>query len=187
MTLKEAEIFFKRYNGQGFHMFREEADVYKIYNQLQISRKQEDAWRLQIIEEQYSFMQSDKENAWVWFGNIIEIIHDLEEIRDETLEQLMNSLKHISEMDVRQRILVMEHMAGRTSNQNDGGYALYKFRSKFYKGLQENMAQVMHMTSENFDEMDKLSVSGEMGWSDTYNRYLAALNGCERAERAFLV
>lgn len=187
MTLKEAEDFFKRYNGQGFHMLREEADAYKKYNQLQISGKQEDMWRLQIIEEQYCFIQSDKENAWGWFGNIIEIIHGLEETKDETLEQLMNSLKYISELDVRQRILVMEHMAGKPSGQNNGGYALYKSRNKFYKGLKENMAQVMHMTSEDFDEMNELSVSGKIGWSDAYIRYLVALNNCEHAERNFLI
>ena len=187
MTLAEAEIFFKRYNGHGYHMLREETKAYKEYNQLNISKKQEDIWRVQKIEEYYERIHSDKEKAWVWLGNIIEMMHDLEKVSDELLERLLDSLRYISKLDVRQRILVMEDMAGRNSNdRNRNGYALYRAKNEFYEELQETMAQIMQMNAENINEMERLSASGEMGWTATYNRYSSALNRCEQAEKSLL-
>ena len=187
MTLKEAEIFFKRYNGHGFHMLREESKVYREYNQLGISKKQEDIWREQKIEEYHECIYSEKEKAWVYFGHIIEMMHDLTEVSDELLERLLDALWQISELDVRQRILAMEDMAGRNDNSRSrSGYALYLSKNKFYDELQKTMAQISQMNAEDMAEMKQSSASGEMGWTDTYNRYLFALNGCERAEKRLL-
>lgn len=187
MTLAEAEIFFKRYDGHAYHMFHDEPKVYKEYNRLKISQKQENIWRLEKIEEHHERIQSDSETAWVWVGKIIDIMHVLEKVNDELLEQLLDSLMHISELDVRQRILVMEHMEGRNDNNcNRSGYALYSSKKKYYKKLQNTMAQIMEINGEDRDEMDRLSASGEMGWTDTYNRYLTTVNRCERAEKRLL-
>lgn len=187
MTLADAEIFFKRYNGCGFHMLREESKVYKEYNQLHISKAQEDIWRIQKIEEYHERIYSDKEAAWVCIGHIIEMMHDLVEVSDELLKLLLDALKHISKLDVRQRILVMEDMAGRNSNdRNRSGYALYKSKDNFYEELQSTMVQVTQMSSEDMDEMEQLSAGGEMGWTDTYNRYLSAVKRCEHAEKSLL-
>ena len=38
MTLEEAEIFFKKYNGHGFHMSREDSELHKKFRQLNISK-----------------------------------------------------------------------------------------------------------------------------------------------------
>lgn len=187
MTLAEAEIFFKKYNGYGFHMLREEPKVNKEYIQLNISKKQEDIWRAQKIEEYHERIHSDKEKAWVCLGNIIEMMHDLEDVTDELLERLLGSLMHISKLDVRQRILVMEHMEGRNcNNHNSSGYALYSSKKKYYEKLQKTMAQIMEINGDDRDEMDRLSSSGKMGWTDTYYRYLSSLNRCERMEKRLL-
>ena len=115
------------------------------------------------------------------------MMHDLEKVSDELLERLLDSLRYISKLDVRQRILVMEDMAGRNSNdRNRNGYALYRAKNEFYEELQETMAQIMQMNAENINEMERLSASGEMGWTVTYNRYSSALNRCEQAEKSLL-
>lgn len=187
MTLAEAEIFFKRYNGHGFHMLREETEVYKTYKQLNISQKQEDIWRVQKIEEYHERIHLDKETAWVCLGNIIEMMHDLEEVNDQLLERLLDALMHMSKLDVRQRILVMEDMAGRNSNDcNRTGYALYKSKDEFYDKLQKTMAQIAEINAEDIDKMEQLSASGEMGWTSTYHRYHSALSRCEHAEKSLL-
>ena len=187
MTLTEAEIFFKRYNGHGFHMLREESKVYKEYNQLNISKKQEDIWRVQKIEEYLERVYSGEEKTWVCIGHIIEMMHDLGGVSEELPERLLAALTHVSKLDVRQRILVMEDMAGRNNNdRNRSGYALYKSKNEFYEELQKTMAQIAQMNSKDMDEMEQLSSSGEMGWSNTYSRYLSALNRCERAEKSLL-
>ncbi len=187
MTFAEAEIFFKKYNGQGFHMLREESKVYKEYYQLGISKEQEDIWRVQKIEAYYECIHSGKEKAWVCFGNIIEMMHDLAEVSDELLERLLDALRYISKLDVRQRILVMEDMEGRNNNKRSrSGYALYKSRNKYFAELQRTMAQIIQMSEADMDEMERLSASGEMGWTDTYQRYRSSLNRCERAEESLL-
>lgn len=187
MTLAEAEIFFKRYNGHGFHMLREESKVYKKYNQLNIPKKQEDIWRVQKIEEYHERIHSDKENAWIGVGHIIEMMHDLEKVSDELLERLLDALAHISKLDMRQRILVMEDMEGRNNNnRNWSGYALYSSKKKYYEKLQKTMARITEINEEDRNEMEQLTASGKMGWTDTYNRYLTTLSRCERAEKSLL-
>lgn len=187
MTLAEAEVFFKRYDGHAYHMFHDETNVYREYDRLKISKEQENIWRLQKIEEYHERIQSDTEKAGDWVTNIIEIMYVLENVSDELLERLLDALMHISKLDVRQRILVMERMEG--SNDSKGhksGYALYSSKEKFYEKLQKTMAQIMEINEEDRDEMDRLSASGKIGWSDTYYRYLTTVNRCERMQKRLL-
>lgn len=187
MTLAEAEIFFKSCNGHGFHMLREDPKSYKEYNKLGISKEQEDIWRVQKIEEYHERIHSDIKNAWVGASNIIDIMHDLEQVSDELLERLLDVLAYVSKLNMRQRILVMEDMEGRNdNNRSRSGYALYNSKKKYYEKLQRTMAQIMETTAEDMNEMKQLSASGEIGWTDTYNRYLATLNRCEHAEKCLL-
>lgn len=186
MTLEEAEIFFKKYNGHGFHMSREDSELHKEFRQLNISKEQQDIWRVEKIEEYHNLIHSEEEYAWVWFRNIIELMDSLKEVTDELLEKLLDILVYIGKLDVSQRILVMEIMAGNSNDPNDNGYMLYKSKNKYYEKLQQAMAEIIHMSQEDKEEMTRLSAKGEMGWTDTYNRYLNALKKCERVEESLL-
>ena len=44
MNIKEAEDFFKKYNGHGFHMWCEETDKYEQYTMLRIPKESEEKW-----------------------------------------------------------------------------------------------------------------------------------------------
>lgn len=141
---------------------------------------------MEKIEEYHNLIHSEEEYAWVWFRNIIELMDSLKEVTDELLEKLLDILVYIGKLDVSQRILVMEIMAGNSNNPNDNGYMLYKSKNKYYEKLQQAMAAIIHMSQEDKEEMARLSARGEMGWTDTYNRYLNALKKCERVEESLL-
>jgi len=64
MDLKEAEEFFKKYDGHGFHMFREEEGNYAVYQKLNISKDTEDRWRKEILDryvQDFSCAQSGRQ------------------------------------------------------------------------------------------------------------------------------
>lgn len=50
MTLKEAEEFFKKYDGHAFHMGREEYDMYREFNHMDIVESTKEQWRQEIID-----------------------------------------------------------------------------------------------------------------------------------------
>lgn len=186
MTLAEAETFFKKYNGMEFHMLREESKLYKEYRQLNISKEQGDIWRVEKIEVYHEYIHSGKEAAWGCLSHIIEMMHKLSEVTDNLLEGLLDALDHISTLDMYQRILVMQSMAGYSDNHDDSGYALFQSKNKYFERLKTNMAQITKISAEDMDEMEQLSASGKIGWTNTYNRYLTALRRCERMEKNLL-
>ena len=50
MTLEDAKAFFQKYDGHGFHMYREEQGRYEVYRRLQIPKETEEAWRAELRE-----------------------------------------------------------------------------------------------------------------------------------------
>lgn len=184
MTFGEAEEFFKKYDGHAYHMWHDEPKVYKEYCRKKISKKQENIWRLQKIEEHHERIQSQPESAWVWIGRIIGIMHVLETVSDELLKQLLDALEQIGKQDIRQRILVMEDMAGRKEHSCEkSGYALYTFEKKYYEILHDTMARVAEINEDDREEMERLSASNTLGWNDAYYRYLRAAERCESVEK----
>ena len=118
MTRAEGEIFFKRFHGHHYHMWHDEPAKYKEYCKLHITKMTENKWRLQKISDLFADIQAEPASARLRIGSIIDIMHALKKIPKDLPEQLLDALDFATTLDIRQRILIMEHMEGRNDKDD---------------------------------------------------------------------
>jgi len=67
MSIEEAEAFFKKYKGEGFHMYREEPGNFEVYERLGISDETEARW---LAELESAERKKQTRVLFVCHGNI---------------------------------------------------------------------------------------------------------------------
>ena len=145
MDIKEAELYFKKYDGHGFHMFREEPVQYKKYKELNIGSDIEEQWRQDIIETLFQHFFDETQKVWLQHSKAVEIIKGVKSNMENNCFRLLMLMEQISSLDIKQKILILETMAGRTEKQEDGG--CYLICS--YTTMQEKMNTIMQDLIEN--------------------------------------
>lgn len=125
MDILEAERFFKHYDGHDFHMGREEPENYNAFRKLDISDEQKEQWRQEIIEEKLGMLSTPKElsdkivttlSAWAIHSQLIDVINKSSTLKKENIEKMADVMKGFTELDLKQKILIVENAAGRCVN-----------------------------------------------------------------------
>ena len=114
MTMIEAEKYFKKYLGHGFHMFREEPEKYNEYRQLGISMKLEESWRQDIVKKIFENFFENQEHVWIQHSRIIDVLLESSTMIEENCSKLLSLMEQMNELDKKQKILVIENMVGNT-------------------------------------------------------------------------
>ncbi len=178
MDIRSAKEFFIRYNGFGFHMAREEPDLYAEYSKMNISDETKEAWRLKILDKYenlyYAEYNTVEKEDWSWrliscFLDVL--VHTTTEC-GKNGKRAMKLISHaIENLDQKQRILVMQDMPNFVSwvcNHTD---------------LKEEMPPLL-------DRLVKFEVTippDDFGWKNPQERYNKALNNIYRAVRQYLL
>lgn len=176
MNMKEAEIYFKRYDGHGFHMYREEPGQYERYKALKISPEIEEQWRQEIIQTVFQSFFEDPQKVRVQHSRIIEIVMGTKTQVENNCLHLLTLMEQLSFLDTRQITLIIEKMAGRTDPRMDGGCYLICSRTS----LHEKMNSVMQNLIQNALDSREISDKEE-------ERLFCAINNYESAYSRFSV
>ncbi len=160
----EIKEFFFHYHGDSFMMDREDSQKYKQYRTLKESTKEQ--WRQELITKDFEFLEKPSENIWIVVENIINLISSSKSYMKSHFKKMLVQIIKISPaLDKRQRILILEHFAGRTSSGIDGG--IYLITSK--TSLKELVITTINALSDfSIDISDNTS---EIGWEDMQQRY----------------
>ena len=179
MDIQYAEKFFKQYDGSHFFMDREMPEEYTAYKNLQISKAKENQWRSEILDDYFNKMISEySTDYWRYHNKIISILNQMDTDIIEYLKKLLYSMKIVEKLDKRQKILVIENMAGRTVAQKDGGY--YLFASN---GITDPVREIMKSITKF--ECTTLDNGEDIGWSNMPQRLSNAKGKYELAEIKF--
>lgn len=146
LTVNEAKEFFFDFLGNIFYMNRENPEKYKLYQKSKFSKELEEEWRYQILESLSNKIMIDslKEDHWIYIGNYIEVYSSINNKIDEYTNMLFELLNYtINNLDVKQRILIIEHMVGRSKNMTDGGIYLVCRKSKLKQKLKSIITELV--------------------------------------------
>lgn len=116
MTLKEAERFFKRYDGHPFHMGREEPDMYREFSHMGIPKETEERWQQELIDSLLKEL-SEKKEGFITY-RILEIIREIEtDIKRigennnfDNISLLLNAIDFLKDVDRFEKIRIIENL-----------------------------------------------------------------------------
>jgi len=179
MNIKEAEAFFKQYNGHGYHMWHDDPAKNREFNSMGISEKLKEQWRQEIIQDYFDHIFDSPELIYNKHSNIIAVIKSTKTNLQENCNKLLDIMDKLYTLDKRQKVLIIENMAGRTNPQEDGGCYLICAKTNLKERMHNIMLKIMDFDCTSDDDLD------EIGWSDMRERHFDAVNNYERAYNKF--
>lgn len=180
-VLKDAEAFFKRFDGFGFHMCREEPDNYRRFKQMNISETTLEKWRQDIIGRYFEKLEG-RDDDWLWsyHGRIIAVALCTSTCFEENASRLLSDMGKLEGiLSKQQKILMIENMAGRNAMHSDSGVRFICEKTK----LHERMISVMQ-SFMNFDCSGRDNLK-QGGWNRIQNRFLSAVRSYGDAVKTY--
>ncbi len=171
--------FFFYHQGDAMSMDRDDPKKYKQYCTL--SDATIESWCQELIAQDFELLINDNvDNQWILVGNLIRLISSSKNLVEDHFKKLLTTIIEISSiLNKRQRILILEHFAGRTLSQEDGG--IYSIQSK--TNLNELLKTAIN-TLSNFTCTVSDNTS-EVGWENIQQRYNCAKKSVQSAFQKF--
>lgn len=179
MNILEAEVFFKKYGGHGFHMYREDPPRYSEYKNLNIDPRIEERWRQELIQSYFEQFFSEPEYVWVKHSRLVELIADTKTKIEDNCRNLLQYMERMDSLDKRQKILIIENMAGRNSQRKDGGCYYICSRTSLSEEMNKVMGKFMDFQCYPHDNLDT------HGWRNTSGRFSEAVTTYKQAYERF--
>ena len=178
--IKEIKRFFFAHHGDGMSMDRADPKKYDLYCTMKDGRVE--AWRQELIASDLALLYGNRapERVWITVGNLLRSIYVSHTERESNAEKLLTwLLEHARELDKRQRILILEHFAGRTSHWKDGGIYMIRVQTDLTALLVRVIDGLSDFRTDASDNTD------ELGWQDTVGRHAEVLRAIRSAYEAF--
>lgn len=147
MDMREAEQYFKSYMGNGYYMCLDDVAYYEEFCALHISEALKEQWRNELLCDYLSRVEVLSEDTWIHHSNVIELLRATTKNRRKHMTRLLDAMEAFPALDQRQRILVIESMAGPEDKHSIGGVALFRL----FRDLMPRMKAVMERIIGTFD------------------------------------
>ena len=175
-TIKE---FFFYHHGDGMSMDRDDTQKYKQYRTL--SEATIELWRQELITQDFELLAKDAtDSKWITIGNLIRLILSSKNNIEENFKKLLTQIIEFSpSLDKRQKILILEHFAGRTLSQKDGGIYVIQSKTNLKELLKTSIDELSKFTCNEFDNIS------EIGLENIQQRYDCAKKSVQSAFQKF--
>ena len=168
MRLEEAKEFYFRYDGQGFHMSREEPQKYEEFRSLPIGEDTLSQWDEEMLKERFAALWTNPDRVWIKFERIITILRRKRCDSELWGKRLLEEMKRMVSLDKRNKILIIEDMAG-TDTELRGGVCFFCTNTDLEMEMNDVMEKLMDFTCSEADNTDG------WGWKDVSGRYNRAV------------
>lgn len=185
MTIHQAEQYFRKYNGLGFHMWHDEPNSYEKYKNLNIKLELEEKWRQQLVDEKLTLIKnfdlcgSSDFPIWRIHFRIIEIMISMSTNKRENALILFEIMEEFYKFGKKQKILIAGNMAGGNSQFTDGGIFFICSNSELKQELVKSVDILLDFECISDDD------ENIEGWTDMRERYFESVGNCKRAFRKF--
>jgi hypothetical protein len=179
MNIKEAEEFFKKYHGHGYHMWHDDPVKNREFDSMKISPELKEQWRQDLIQDFFEHMLDDPDKIWLQHDNVLKIIESTKTNLEENCTRFLDIMEEFHTLDKKQKVLIIENMAGRTNPQEDGGCYLICAKTDLKERMHNIMLKIMDFECTADDNLR------ERGWNDIRTRFHNALNAYDRAYAKF--
>ncbi|MBQ6464939.1 MAG: hypothetical protein IJJ43_01550 [Oscillospiraceae bacterium] len=172
MTIEEAEQFYKRYDGLGFHMWREEPERAEAFKALHISPEIKTKWDDDLIRQAFKMLWDKREKTWWVHSRLIKLIG--RNPREEYIDRFLSEMEKMKTLDKWSKVIIIENMAGRDRALTGGCRLICK-----ESGQAERMDRIMRELMDFACTED--DATGELGWTDPADRYRNAVSAYRAA------
>lgn len=171
--------FFFYHHGDGMSMDRDDPQKYKQYRTL--SESTIELWHQELIAQDFELLINDNvDNQWILVENLIRLISSSKNLVEDHFKTLLTTIIEISPtLNKPQRILILEHFAGRTLSQKDGGIYLIQSKSNLNELLKTAVNTLLDFTCTVSDN------TSEVGWENIQQRYNCAKKSVQGAFQKF--
>ena len=171
--------FFFYHHGDGMSMDRDDPQKYKQYRSLKEDTVEQ--WRQELIAQDFELLINDNvDNQWILVGNLIRLISSSKNLVEDHFKKLLTTIIEISStLNKRQRILILEHFAGRTLSQEDGGIYSIQRKTNLNELLKTAINTLSNFTCTVSDN------TSEVGWENIQQRYNCARKSVHSAFQKF--
>lgn len=179
LGMEEARNFYIMYNGHEYHMWHDETEMYAEYKKLDIQDSTKQLWRQEILYklQQMIYALKNKNDCWNYIGEFVDVLAETDMEQEDNGKRLIDILKYATKnLDQKQKILIMEHMAGRNSTLTGGIYWICKNTK-----LEDEMFQILNQLTD----FDVTFSTEEDGWTEPSRRYSHALRKMEEAAQRY--
>ena len=163
MNLEEAKKFYLKYGGREFHMSREEPDRYREYRTFPVSQEMKREWNEELIRNAIRDMWVYPERVWIYHGNVLDYLHRPDCNTEVWAARLLDEMEKMPQLDKKNKVLIIENMAGRSANMQEGGVWFYCACTGLGSRMNEIMEQIMDFSCE--DEPPR-----GLGWENMQKR-----------------
>ncbi len=179
MTIKDAERFYKIYNGYTFQMGREEPAKYDAFRELKIPDDMLREWDLDLIAQGFEHLWDEEKNVWSRQGDLLEVIKRFGKGAGVYVDPLLQEMEKMDRLNKQNRILIIENMSGRDREYKSGGVYFICTNTDQAEHMNEVMKKIMDFTCTDKDNLEY------PGWTDINGRFTAAKNAYKRALKKY--
>ena len=169
MTIGEAEGLYKKYLGERHVMLGEEGeDVCREFDSLNIKDSVKAGWDCELLDECFKMLYSDLDEVWKYHAFILVILSHKRVDMTAYAQKLLFEMDKMTVLDEKNRRLIIENMAGRTENFDDGGCRLIVEHTRvgeLMRNVMEKLTECKHSDPDTQTAIDN---------------YRKALAGCKR-------
>lgn len=170
---------YVRFQGSTFHMAREDRAAYERYLQQNPGEDLLGKWDEEILEGLFAALREDEENVWLRHNQIITVLNRRRVDLNYWVSRLLDEMEKMTELDKKNKIIILETMSGHNSREDQGGVHLICL----YTDLEERMVKVMNELKNFYcDDYDNLNT---IGWNNIIDRHLCAVNDYVRAYKKY--
>ena len=174
--VKESYI---RFQGSTFHLAREDSAVYERYKAMNPGEDLLRKWDEEILEGLFEKLWEDEDIVWNKHNSIIKVLNRRHVDLNYWVSHLLDEMEKMTELDKRNKIIIIETMSGHNSKEDEGGVHLICL----YTDLEARMVKVMNELKNFFcDDYDNLN---EIGWNNIIDRHLCAVNDYVRVYKKY--
>ena len=164
MTIEEAEVLYKQYGGQAFHMGREEpGEKYDAFTALNIPTETLCNWKKEMIEDTFAHLWDKEADVWWKYHSIIKMMNntdwDARLSDDEILfysKRLVDEMSGMEYLDKDDRYLILKDMI-------ESGIYTRLIRSDYADRTRRAVAKVAAPPGGTYDDtVDIKAIIGEV-------------------------
>ena len=163
MNLEEAKEFYLKYGGREFHMSREEPDKYREYRAFPVSQEMKREWNEELIANAIRNIRTYPDRASSFHFSVLEYLRRPGCNTEVWAGRLLDEMEKMPQLDKKNRILIIENMAGRSANMQEGGVWFYCACTSLGSRMNEIMERIMDFSCE--DEPPR-----GLGWENMQKR-----------------
>ena len=171
MTLDEAELFYKKYNGNSFHMYREETSLYIEFTKLNLSSEIINEWNREIVIFLFNNLWNNREKVCFSLSRVFEVIIKDRENLNKNIQSFLFEVKKCTQLDYKQRIIIIEDFAGRDSSLKNG-FCYFICKNTNYKDeMNEIVIKLMDFHCIGNEELEERLEKAKIRYKSAFDKF----------------